>query len=70
MGTRKRPEGTAPWMPGFRYGALLPALSLNLLVRHLGPHALTKLRDLRLGEAASAAPENQHRDRSPNEQAD
>lgn len=33
MGTRKRPEGTAPWMPGFRYGALLPALSLNLLVR-------------------------------------
>ena len=33
MGTRKRPEGTVPWMPGFRYGALLPALSLNLLVR-------------------------------------
>jgi len=22
-----------PWMPGFRYGALLPPLSLNLLVR-------------------------------------
>lgn len=22
-----------PWMPGYRYGALLPALSLNLLVR-------------------------------------
>lgn len=22
-----------PWMPGFRYGALLPALSLNLLVK-------------------------------------
>ena len=21
-----------PWMPGFRYGALLPPLSLNLLV--------------------------------------
>ncbi|GMU39786.1 MAG: hypothetical protein AMXMBFR23_06520 [Chloroflexota bacterium] len=33
MGTKKRPEGTVPWMPGFRYGALLPALSLNLLVR-------------------------------------
>ncbi|MDO9444814.1 MAG: VOC family protein [Dehalococcoidia bacterium] len=33
MGTKKRPEGTMPWMPGFRYGALLPALSLNLLVR-------------------------------------
>ena len=31
MGTRKRPEGTVPWMPGFRYGALLPALSLNLV---------------------------------------
>lgn len=23
-----------PWMPGYRYGALLPALSLNLLVTH------------------------------------
>jgi len=32
MGTKKRPEGTVPWMPGFRYGALLPPLSLNLLV--------------------------------------
>ena len=32
MGTRKRPDGTVPWIPGFRYGALLPALSLNLLV--------------------------------------
>ncbi|MCK9486406.1 MAG: VOC family protein [Dehalococcoidia bacterium] len=30
---KKRPEGTVPWMPGFRYGALLPALSLNLLVQ-------------------------------------
>jgi uncharacterized glyoxalase superfamily protein PhnB len=33
MGTKKRPEGTMPWMPGFRYAALLPALSLNLIVR-------------------------------------
>ncbi len=33
MGPRRRPDGTVPWMPGFRYGALLPALSLNLLVR-------------------------------------
>jgi uncharacterized glyoxalase superfamily protein PhnB len=33
MGTRKRPDGTMPWMPGFRYGALLPPLALNLLVR-------------------------------------
>lgn len=32
MGTTKRPEGTVPWMPGFRYGALLPPLSLNLVV--------------------------------------
>jgi uncharacterized glyoxalase superfamily protein PhnB len=32
MGTRKRPDGTVPWIPGFRYGALLPPLSLNLLV--------------------------------------
>lgn len=32
MGTRKRPDGTVPWMPGFRYGALLPSLSLNLIV--------------------------------------
>lgn len=30
MGTKLR-EGT-PWMPGFRYGALLPPLSLNLIV--------------------------------------
>ena len=28
---RKLRQGD-PWMPGFRYGALLPALSLNLLV--------------------------------------
>jgi uncharacterized glyoxalase superfamily protein PhnB len=33
MGMKKRPEGTVPWMPGFRYGALLPGLSINLLVR-------------------------------------
>ncbi len=33
MGTKKRPDGTVPWMPGFRYGALLPPLSLNLVVR-------------------------------------
>ncbi len=33
MGTRKRPDGTMPWMPGFRYGALLPPLALNLIVR-------------------------------------
>ena len=32
MGTKQRPDGTVPWMPGFRYGALLPPLSLNLLV--------------------------------------
>jgi len=32
MGTKKRPDGMMPWMPGFRYGALLPALSLNLIV--------------------------------------
>ncbi|HKS92151.1 MAG TPA: VOC family protein [Tepidiformaceae bacterium] len=32
MGTKMRPEGTVPWIPGFRYGALLPAISLNLLV--------------------------------------
>lgn len=31
MGQKKR-EGM-PWMPGYRYGALLPPLSLNLLVR-------------------------------------
>jgi uncharacterized glyoxalase superfamily protein PhnB len=31
MGQKKR-QGD-PWMPGFRYGALLPSLSLNLLVR-------------------------------------
>jgi uncharacterized glyoxalase superfamily protein PhnB len=31
MGTKLR-KGD-PWMPGFRYGALLPALSLNLIVR-------------------------------------
>lgn len=33
MGTKKRPDGTVPWMPGFRYGALLPPLALNLLVQ-------------------------------------
>ena len=33
MGMRKRPDGMVPWMPGFRYGALLPELSLNLVVR-------------------------------------
>jgi catechol 2,3-dioxygenase-like lactoylglutathione lyase family enzyme len=32
MGTKKRPDGMVPWMPGFRYGALLPPLSLNLIV--------------------------------------
>lgn len=31
MGTKLR-KGD-PWMPGFRYGALLPPLSLNLIVR-------------------------------------
>jgi predicted enzyme related to lactoylglutathione lyase len=29
---RKLRQGE-PWMPGFKYGALLPSLSLNLLVR-------------------------------------
>lgn len=29
-----------PWMPGFRYGALLPALSLNLLVTDVERSAL------------------------------
>ena len=33
MGTRLRPDGMVPWMPGYRYGALLPSLSLNLIVR-------------------------------------
>lgn len=33
MGTRMRADGTVPWLPGFRYGALLPPLSLSLLVR-------------------------------------
>jgi catechol 2,3-dioxygenase-like lactoylglutathione lyase family enzyme len=28
-----RPEGSEPWLPGYRYSELLPALSLNLLVR-------------------------------------
>ena len=32
MGTMRRPAGSLPWMPGFRYGALLPPLALNLLV--------------------------------------
>lgn len=36
MGVKKRPEGMMPWMPGFRYGALLPALSVNLLVSDTG----------------------------------
>jgi uncharacterized glyoxalase superfamily protein PhnB len=31
MGTKKRTGD--PWMPGYRYGALLPPLSLNLIVR-------------------------------------
>ena len=31
MGQKKRVGN--PWMPGFRYGALLPPLSLNLMVR-------------------------------------
>lgn len=34
MGTKKRVGD--PWMPGFRYGALLPPLSLNLIVRDTG----------------------------------
>jgi uncharacterized glyoxalase superfamily protein PhnB len=34
MGQKKR-EGM-PWMPGFRYGALLPPLSLNLMVTDVG----------------------------------
>jgi uncharacterized glyoxalase superfamily protein PhnB len=33
MGTKKRVGD--PWMPGFRYGALLPPLSLNLIVRDI-----------------------------------
>ena len=33
MGQKKR-QGD-PWMPGYRYGALLPALSLNLLVENV-----------------------------------
>lgn len=45
MGTKKRPEGTVPWMPGFRYGALLPELSLNLLVRD-GERAVAFYRDV------------------------
>ena len=32
MGTRKRPDGTVPWIPGFGCGALLPSLSVNLTV--------------------------------------
>lgn len=31
---RKLRQGD-PWMPGFRYGALLPALSLNLIVENV-----------------------------------
>lgn len=30
---KKRPDDHVPWMPGFRYGALLPALSLSFIVR-------------------------------------
>ncbi len=30
---KQRPDDMVPWMPGFRYGALLPELSLNLIVR-------------------------------------
>jgi len=50
VGTRKRPEGTVPWMPGFRYGALLPALSLNLLVRDTAA-AVAFYRDVLKAEA-------------------
>ena len=50
MGTRKRQEGTVPWMPGFRYGALLPALSLNLLVRDTAT-AVAFYRDVLKAEA-------------------
>lgn len=32
MGTYKRPDSVIPWVPGFRYGGLLPALSINLIV--------------------------------------
>lgn len=39
MGTRKRPEGTVPWIPGFRYSALLTPFSLNLLVADTGRSA-------------------------------
>lgn len=49
MGTRKRPEGTVPWIPGFRYSALLPALSLNLLVRDTS-RAADFYRDVMNGE--------------------
>lgn len=31
--SKKRPDGMGPWLRGFEYGALLPALSLNLIVR-------------------------------------
>ena len=37
MGTKLR-QGD-PWMPGFRYGALLPPLSLNLLVADVAQSA-------------------------------
>ena len=39
MGIKKRPEGTMPWMPGFRYSALLPPLSVNLFVTDTGRSA-------------------------------
>jgi uncharacterized glyoxalase superfamily protein PhnB len=40
MGVKKRPDDMVPWMPGFRYGALLPELSLNLVVRDPGRSAI------------------------------
>lgn len=30
---KKRPDDSMPWMPGFRYGALLPPFSVNLIVQ-------------------------------------
>lgn len=32
MGMRKRPDDQLPWLRGYQYGALLPALSVNLIV--------------------------------------
>jgi len=45
MGTRKRPDGMVPWMPGFRYGELLPSFSLNLIVADT-EHAVAFYRDV------------------------